>query len=662
MQLKLQYRPDIDGLRAIAVLSVLFYHAGINAFSGGFVGVDVFFVISGYLITSIIVREIRVNKFTLFGFYERRIRRIYPALFVTVAFTLLAGALLFDAENYAALGNSTISVTFFLSNVLFWTEAGYFDKAAALKPLLHAWSLSVEEQFYILFPLLMALIARHFKSRFGRWLTGITLASLALNIYWVNRDASAAFYLTQFRAWELLAGSLLALDVIPTRIGAGLRNALSLAGITLVLASVVLFDHETPFPGVAALLPVLGSALLIYTGMDGTSLIEKALSLPPFVFIGKISYSLYLWHWPLLVFMKYYLIREPTAAELAACLLAAFMISALSWKYVENPFRVRSFLAKPRIFVFAGSVMILSLIASAAIYVNDGFPARFTTGQVISLGRNDPEWTQWESCTASRKNYYNQAATCSIGAEGQSPSFLLWGDSHARALAPAIDVSAAKAGAGGYITGMMGCPPLFGLDYVDEYQGHCYNYNRRVALFIQKNPQLKTVILAARWALPIHGSYYKTEAEKDLTLIDMMQNQKGSNAALFDIGLHRTIDILLQLNRRVIIVTGIPEVGYDVPSAFSIAIRTGRDPNEIIAPTFQEYLERNQFALDVFKALEEDKAIQIIDLSKALCNEYRCNAVANGQPLYLDEDHLSPFGSYYISYLFESLFKELASE
>ncbi len=662
MSSKLAYRPDIDGLRAVAVLSVLFYHAGIKLFPGGFVGVDVFFVISGYLITSIIVREIKANEFRLINFYERRIRRIYPALFAVVAFTLLVSALLYDAMEYTEIGKSAISVTFFLSNVLFWSESGYFETPSTLKPLLHAWSLSVEEQFYILFPLLILLVVRFFKSRFGLSLALTAMASLIASIAWMSRDASAAFYLMQFRAWELLTGSMLALDILPTRIGTIPRNILSLTGIAMILASVTLYSHDTPFPGASALFPVLGSAFVIYSGMDGTSLIGKVLSLRPLVFVGQISYSLYLWHWPLLVIGKYYLILEPTAAHLIIWLLATFTVSALSWKYIENPFRVKSFLKKPRIFVYAGSIMVLSAMIGGVVYVNDGFPLRFTTGRVISLGRNDPEWRRWESCVESRKNYSHDPATCRIGAGNQEPTFLLWGDSHARALATSVDASAAQAGVSGYATGMMGCPPLFGMDYRDEYEGVCYNYNRRIMRYIQKHPELKTVILAARWTLPAEGRYYKTETEAALTLVDLMQNRKDPNAVLFDVGLRRTIDILLKLDREIILVSEIPEIGYDVPSAFSIAVRTGREPNEIIAPTLQEYLERNLIVLKVINAIKETGTVQIVDPAVALCDEYRCNAAANGQPLYLDEDHLSPFGSHYISYLFDHIFDEMASK
>jgi peptidoglycan/LPS O-acetylase OafA/YrhL len=279
---KLQYRADIDGLRAVAVLSVLFYHAGMRLFSGGFVGVDVFFVISGYLITSIIINEIKANEFHLVNFYERRIRRIFPVLFAVVAFTLLCGALLYDAKNYTDVGNSAISATLFYSNIHFWSQSGYFEKVSTLRPLLHAWSLSVEEQFYIAFPILVLLIRRFLKSRFALSLTLAAVISFVLSVYKVQQDATSAFYLMQYRAWELLIGSILGLRIVPIKTNPVMRNIFSLTGITMILASVTLYSHETPFPGAAALVPVMGSALVIYSGQNGTSLIGKILSLNTF--------------------------------------------------------------------------------------------------------------------------------------------------------------------------------------------------------------------------------------------------------------------------------------------------------------------------------------------------------------------------------------------
>lgn len=655
MHLKPDYRPDIDGLRAVAVLAVLFYHGGVSFLSGGYVGVDVFFVISGYLITSIIVGEMRSNAFRLTGFYERRVRRIYPALFVMAAFTLLAGAWLFNAGNFAALGKSAAAVTVFLSNVLFWSEAGYFDRASTLKPLLHAWSLSVEEQFYILFPILMLLIGRFGKSRFGRFLGLLWLVSFAWNVYETSRDPSSAFYLMHFRAWELLTGSLLALNILPSRLNAGLRNALALAGMGMILASVFLYHDGTPFPGVAALLPVAGSALTIYSGMKEAAAVHKALSLRPLVFIGKISYSLYLWHWPLLIFLKYYWIVEPPAAALALWLLASFSISTLSWQWIENPFRARTFLSRARLFALAGSVMTLSFAAGAVVSFEDGFPYRFP--EALAAEREILFADPVKVCVNQEAQAFGGGVLCRIGAPGQPPRFVLWGDSHAAALAPALHLSALKAEVGGYVLTFSACPPLWGIDRQGPEKGDCYRFNQRVLLFLRQRPEIDTIILSARWAISTEGRRYKAEQGAPVRLVDMLEKRSASNAELFEIGLHRTVAVLAESNRNVVFVTGVPEVGYDVPSAFSIAMRTGRDLNDLIAPTRQDYLERNRAVFQALDMLKKDNLpFQIVDLSLALCDEERCRVTANNQPLYRDDDHLSLYGARYLAWLFDPLF------
>ncbi|MFM8425787.1 MAG: acyltransferase family protein, partial [Chloroflexota bacterium] len=229
--MKQEYRADIDGLRAIAVLAVVFYHAGLNYFSGGYIGVDVFFVISGFLITGIIVRELREGKFTLLGFYERRIRRIFPAVFTLILFVIIASALLYSASDYSSISRSAIATTLFSSNMLFWRESGYFEAPSTLKPLLHTWSLAVEEQYYIFFPLLMVWIAKFFKSKFRTVIFVLLLASFALNIYGTYQYASAAFYFMPLRAWELFIGSILALWEPRTAVKTGTRNFLSLVGL-----------------------------------------------------------------------------------------------------------------------------------------------------------------------------------------------------------------------------------------------------------------------------------------------------------------------------------------------------------------------------------------------------------------------------------------------
>ncbi len=661
MNSKMDYRPDIDGLRAIAILAVLFYHMGANAFSGGFVGVDVFFVISGYLITNMIVKEIEAKEFSILRFYERRIRRIFPAIFTVIAFTLAVSALLFDANEFLDCSKSVLATTLFLSNVLFWSQTGYFEEPSTLKPLLHTWSLAVEEQFYIFFPLLIVTMIRFFKSGLKTILILLTLVSFVLSAYVVFRDPSAAFYLAHLRAWELLIGSVLALNIIPPDFNTKTRNVLGLTGIALILTSVFLYTHDTPFPGITALLPTLGSALIIQSGIKRDTFAGKILSWGPLVFIGKISYSLYLWHWPLIVFGRYYIIREPTTGDALLWLSTSIAISTLSWKFIENPFRARTFLRRPAIFTLAGIAMALTLTAGAFVYFEDGLPHRFDSRHTTRFDESDYQWTKWKRCEVDINNIPADLTLCTIGADGQKTSFLFWGDSHVRALAPSVSASASRKMVSGYIVFASACPPLLGIDRVNRET--CYQFNNAVLDYIKTHPELRTIILAARWSISANGNRYKTEEGESVKLVDIVSGSSsaGTNADLFNLGLNRTVRTLIGLGRDVVIVSQVPEVGHHVPSANSIAIRTGRDLNNIIAPTLTEYLERNLAANHAIDSIEQNYNVQVIDPSKALCDEQRCLVAIDGEPLYRDDDHLSTFGAEYISYIFDPLFAAIFS-
>lgn len=660
MNEKLNYRSDIDGLRAIAVLAVLFYHAGSKAFSGGYVGVDVFFVISGYLITGIIFREIQAHEFSLKKFYERRIRRIFPALFVLLAVTVVTSAFLYDTEAFSAFSKSVTSTTLFYSNILFWKEAGYFEGPSTLKPLLHTWSLAVEEQFYIFFPLILIALAELLKSknRIFAGLVFIALVSFAGSIYGMNTDPSGAFYLAHLRAWELIIGGLLALNVIPNPKNGLLRNGLSVAGIGMIIASVFLYTEETAFPGVSALLPTLGSTLIIYSGIDGESLGGRILGLRPAVFIGQISYSLYLWHWPIIVFWKYYIIRQPNTTDETIWVIASLALAVLSWKFIEKPFRSKTFLEKSKIFVFAGSVMALSLAATSSIYFYDGFPQRFSSQEAATKNKWDFEWPRWAECSVERaKTPPTEIKLCESGAKGRKPTFLLWGDSHARAIASAVDKSAKATNMAGYITSMPGCQPLLGIDRPGPLKGSCYAYNNMVIAYIQEHKELDTIILSGRWVIASNGQRYKTEGGEPVKLIDLSENRERKNLALFRIGIKRTVEKLLKLNRKVVIVAVIPEIGYNVPSAYAIASRTGRNINEIIAPTWAEYQDRSRETTRILDSLKSEQAL-VVYPSEILCNKDMCKVVLDGKPLYRDDDHLSTFGAWYISSIFAPVFKQ----
>ena len=649
-----RYRPDIDGLRAIAVLSIVFFHLGLEGFDGGYVGVDIFFVISGYLITSIILREIQTGTFSIARFYERRVRRILPALTVTLIVTLLAGAVLLNPAQFEALGESAAATSVFLSNVYFFLGAGYFDGPSEHKPLLHTWSLAVEEQYYILFPALMLLIARRFAGRFTIWLTSIAVTSFIACVIWTSIDETAAFFLIQFRAWELLIGSLLALRILPVVESEPARNLLAATGLVMMLAAVYFLSKDTPFPSAAAALPTVGSALVIHAGLGGSSAVARLLSVRPMVFIGLISYSLYLVHWPLVVYAKQVLINEPTDMEIGVLFIAMLVLATLSWRFVERPFRNRQMLSpQPRLFVAAGAAVAVVLGGSVAIAAMQGFPGRDSGHALSDIVVDDPGWEYWKDCEELGEDDITKL--CTLGETGVEPTFLFWGDSHALAMASALNLSAQRQGVAGLLAVRTGCPPL--LDIERPGRSWCEEFNHAILERAASETDIDTVILAARWAISATGTRYKNEEGRDISLIDLRNPDADgvSNAELFDTGLTRTVAALEALGKTVVLVTQIPEVGFDVPSANYAARFTGRDVNLSIAPSLLEYGERNADVHATFARLAADHSLTIIDPAALFCAADVCNVVEDGMPLYRDDNHVSLLGCVRISGLFDDV-------
>jgi peptidoglycan/LPS O-acetylase OafA/YrhL len=377
------YRPDIDILRAIAVLSVLCFHWDIPPFLGGFVGVDVFFVISGFLITQLIFHEIQAGKFSFARFYERRIRRILPALYAVIAVTGFAAWYLLLPPQFIDFARSIIAVTLFSSNILFWQEAGYFDAPALTKPLLHTWSLSVEEQFYLIFPaLLVVLFKRSTNSVATRNSVAAILvlagSSFAYNTWQLNVAPSSAFYLSPGRAWEFLMGSLLAVGNIPTIRTRFVEFSVASIGIAMIITAAVRFTSKTPFPGMSALLPCVGTVLCIWANTNrNPGRIERALTRVP-IFYGKISYSLYLWHWPIWLFARLWLRPDgdfPATTKLAIFALAS-ALSFVTFRLVEQPFRKFNMVGRRLLFVSGGIASASLLLVGIAGVELGGFPSR----------------------------------------------------------------------------------------------------------------------------------------------------------------------------------------------------------------------------------------------------------------------------------------------
>lgn len=378
----MKYRPEIDGLRAIAVMPVVLFHAGFTTFSGGFVGVDVFFVISGYLITTIILSEMAQGSFSLINFYERRARRILPAVFLVMLISLLFAWLFLMPSDMKLFCKSLVAVSSFSSNILFWSEAGYWDIANEIKPLLHTWSLAVEEQYYVLFPLFLMLMWRYRK----RWIFGILILfagiSLAAAQWGAHHMPSATFYLLPTRVWELAIGACIAFYFflgIPV-IGSLLAHKFvaeifGLIGLLMIGYATFIFDEKTPFPSLYALVPTIGAGLII-TFSSSQTIVGRLLGTRPIVAIGLISYSAYLWHQPLFAFVRYMSFSEPKYSVFLGLIIFTLLLSYLSWRFVEKPFRNKRRYGRKKIFILslAGSLA-ASGVGLAGIYF-DGFNQR----------------------------------------------------------------------------------------------------------------------------------------------------------------------------------------------------------------------------------------------------------------------------------------------
>jgi peptidoglycan/LPS O-acetylase OafA/YrhL len=375
----MQYRREVDGLRAVAVLPVILFHAGFDAVRGGFVGVDVFFVISGYLITSILLAELRTGSFTLLGFYERRARRILPALFFVILACLPFAWFWLLPSDMKEFSDSLLAVTTFVSNVFFWQTSGYFDTATELKPLLHTWSLAVEEQYYLFFPLFLMVAWRLGTRAIVAMLAAIGLASLALAQWGTTANPDANFYLLPTRAWELLIGALAAFRLeqrTPGDSRPAVAEAGSAAGLAMIVAAILVYDHRTPFPSLYALLPTVGAVLVILYATPVT-VTGRLLGSQAAVGVGLISYSAYLWHQPLFAFARHQQDGEPSSLLMAALSVATLGLAWFSWRVVETPFRNRQRVSRKRIFQFAAFGSAGFLVLGAAGTLSTGFAFRY---------------------------------------------------------------------------------------------------------------------------------------------------------------------------------------------------------------------------------------------------------------------------------------------
>lgn len=658
----MQYRKDIDGLRALAVLSVVLFHAGVEPFGGGFTGVDVFFVISGYLITSLIVGEIRHDQFSIIRFYERRVRRIFPALFAVLIVASVAGWRLLMPQQFDGFAKSVFATALFVSNILFWQESGYFAAPALEKPLLHTWSLAVEEQFYIAFPLFLIVVHRWLKGRWVTWLVPLALASFALSVWGVAYKPIATFYLAPTRAWELLLGSLLAVQAIPQMRSRLWREFGGVLGVGIIAWGIFTLTVQSAFPGANALWPAGGAALIIYSGSNGETIVSKVLGSAPLVFVGLISYSLYLWHWPLLVFAQQAQVTALSSWQTTALIALSFVMATLSWRFIELPFRRRDGVFRQKPLFATGAFAVCCLVAFGLFgHFSKGWPDRIPARvSRIAAFANSQNPRAMEICLGrSQSRRISPKQACVFGAN-VSPAYALWGDSHAAALVTMIGQIARRHGQSVKFFGEAGCPPIWGIGRV--LYKDCFLHNEKVFNYILDHRQLGVVILAARWSVTIEGRNRDFgPAERyapdktwltDTTgeLFDLREREK-----LFSKQLQLTVKRLINAGKTVVLVYPIPETGYDIPQTLAQIALNGGDPAKFNRPE-NYYFRRQKFVFGVFNELAPvDKIIRIYP-NRRLCDGMKCIVYANGKALYIDDQHLSLAGADYISKMFDPLF------
>jgi peptidoglycan/LPS O-acetylase OafA/YrhL len=491
----MNYRREIDGLRAVAVIPVVLFHAGFSAFSGGYIGVDVFFVISGYLITTLIISERQSGSFTLLRFYERRARRILPALFFVMSLCIpFAWLWLMPAERKAFF-ESLGAMAVFSSNILFWHESDYFAPAAELKPLLHTWSLAVEEQYYVLFPLFLAGVWRFGKRWTVAFLAALALASFATAMWAVQTHPAFAFYLLPARGWEIFAGALLAFfleEYGETLRSRGISQLPSLFGLLLIAFAAIAFDRYMPYPSQYTLVPAIGTALIIVFATPDT-FTGKLLGSRLLVGIGLISYSVYLWHQPLFAFARNYCLDEPGKLLMTALAVAALFLGGLSWKFVESPFRRKQGFSRRQLFISGTCFSAIFILLALSGELTDGFAT--ASEQLLAYYARYPheQFDREGLCLLKADQTYTDFSAQCVPANSAGGT-LIWGDSYAGTLS--YGLRQLLPGLIQYTAG--GCPPVKDMDIA--FSGHCRAVNDFVMHQIERI-QPGRVFLHAHWTV-----------------------------------------------------------------------------------------------------------------------------------------------------------------
>lgn len=621
----MKYRGEIDGLRSLALLPVIFFHAGFQLISGGFVGVDVFFVISGYLITSILLNDLRADRFSIIHFYERRARRILPALFLVMLVCLPLAWLFLLPSDMESFSNSLIAVSFFLSNVMFWQTSGYFDTATELKPLIHTWSLAVEEQYYVLFPLFLLL-----AWRLGRWwiaglLAVIAILSLAAAQWGSVHFPSSTFYLLPTRAWELIIGALVALyynNVDIRKHKYWYAELGSLLGFSLILYAVFTYSKHTPFPSLYAIAPTVGSALIIIFATHKT-LIGKLLGSKPFVGLGLISYSSYLWHQPLFAFARIANIEKPGSLMMFGLSVITLALAYLTWRFVERPFRNKHHYSRKQVFIFSCACSAFFIFVGGVGNIFNGFPQRYSAEQqvLLDLGNKSHKETMGVyglgRCFIDyEQSFHTLLENKCVSQNSNFRKVVVFGDSEAAHLMHGVRGVFPKLGFNVQQWTATSCRAISYSDNDQRCQDFYSGFVHEVIPYLTGSD---VVIISNRWI----------GLEQRVERLEFIQ------------GLRSLFLSLRSSGARVIVVGNTPE--FAIPPQH-IMVRND------VANTGLVYLNSDDITkVNAFLKIESEKYGWIFfDPSEVLCdvnNKLRCKVANNGKFYYLDGGHLSPVGS-----------------
>jgi peptidoglycan/LPS O-acetylase OafA/YrhL len=617
----IRYRADVDGLRAIAVISVVLFHLFQSAIPGGYLGVDMFFVLSGYLITSIVWREVQQGRFSIARFYDRRIRRIMPALLTVLVVTTAIAILLLLPADLVGYGKSLLATLSFVANIYFWRDTNYFAAAAEFKPLLHLWSLGVEEQFYILFPLMLLLLARWWPRAALPAIAALTAGSLGLNMLAIMHDAgSPAFFLLPTRAWELGLGACLALHspgIAPRSTTAGV---LAVVGALLVVGGILY--PPTIFWIVPVAVPtVAGTALLIFSGQHNVPTINRWLQLRPIVFVGLISYSLYLWHWPIIVFARYYLVHDLRPLEIAAALVIMTACAIASWYVVERPFRDKAMPIRAVRFVAAAGTVLLAIVAPLLIR-SQGFPHRLSAQAAVI---NEAVGTNYR-CPVADYIVLNGLRACAMNLPSRNPAdadVVLLGNSHAQMYAPLWASILSDRAQTGLLIPVNGCLPTVQANISRA----CIDIARQNLTTILGLPRARTVILGLTWWNDALG------------LVD--RNGRGlddrDNGALIA-ALDDLIDQLRGAGKQVVLIGPLAQPGRDIASEMSRELAFG---HPVDGPAFMPAPEFERRFGSAIRHFETRGDISFARPDRVQCHAERCEFLLDGHSLFADDNHLA---------------------